>query len=279
MIDTGSGPPLILIPGIQGRWEWMRPTIDALAARCRVLTTSLAGDPGADEIDPARGFEGLVDQIDRLRAGAGLERVALCGVSYGGYVALQYAATHPARVTALVIASSPGPDWRLSARHRRYVRWPRLMAPAFAGGAPARLGPEIVAAHDGWWPRLRFIIRHLLRVLAALPSPKRMSARVRMVQGFDFGAACRAVRAPTLVITGEPHLDRVVPARMTLEYVQAIDGARAATLARTGHIGCVTRPEEFAKTVAEFIADCRIADCILEDRQFSNVQSSDRQIS
>ena len=272
MLDVGSGLPLILIPGIQGRWEWMRPTVDALAARCRVLTTSLAGDPGADEIDPARGFESLVDQIDRLRARAGLERVALCGVSYGGYVALQYAATHPARVTALVIASSPGPAWQLSARHRRYVRWPHLMAPAFAGGAPARLGPEIAAAHDGWWPRLHFIATHLMRVAAAMPSPARMGERVRMVQGFDFGAACRAVRAPTLVLTGEPHLDRVVPVRMTLEYVRAIDGARAATLARTGHIGCVTRPQEFAKIVTEFIAQCTLQDCTMKDGRSSNVK-------
>ena len=260
MIDCGSGTPLVLIPGIQGRWEWMRPTVDALAARCRVITTSLAGDPGSDDaIDPARGFASLVDQIDRLRARAELDRVALCGVSFGGYVALQYAATHPARVTALVIASSPGPAWQLSTRHRRYVRWPRLLAPAFAGGAPARLGPEIVAAHDGWWPRLRFVTRHLMRIAAALPSPARMSQRVRMAQQLDFGEACRAVRAPTLVLTGEPHLDRVVPVGTTLEYLRAIDGARAATLARTGHIGCVTRPGEFAKVVTEFIAECRIS--------------------
>ena len=26
----GSGPPLVLIPGIQGRWEYLRPAIDAL---------------------------------------------------------------------------------------------------------------------------------------------------------------------------------------------------------------------------------------------------------
>lgn len=259
MIDTGSGLPLILIPGIQGRWEWMRPTVEALAARCRVVTTSLAGDPGTDgEIDPARGFASLLDQVDRLRLRAGLERVALCGVSYGGYVALQYAATHPSRVTALVIASSPGPSWRPAPRQARYVRWPRLMAPAFAAGAPSRLGPEIVAALGGWWPRVRFAATHSLRVLSALPSPARMSQRVRVAQAVDFRAACRAVQAPTLIVTGERELERVIPVDTTLEYVSAIAGARVATLPRTGHIGCVTRPQEFAKTVADFIEDCRL---------------------
>lgn len=256
MIDVGSGPSVVLIPGIHGRWEWMRPTVEALAARCRVLTTSLAGDPGSGaHIDPARGFDSYVDQIDRLRAEAGLDGVALLGVSYGGYIALRYAAARPAFVTALVIASSPGPAWRPTRQHRRYVRWPRLLAPLFAAGVPARLGPEIVAAHDGWRSRLRFTFTHTLRVLRAFPSPTRMSERVRLAQAMDFRADCVAVGAPTLILTGERHLDRVVPVEATLEYVRAIPGACAMTLPRTGHIGCVTRPEEFARMVGEFVAE------------------------
>jgi len=38
MVDVGSGPAIVLIPGIQGRWEWMRPSIRALAGKWRVLT-------------------------------------------------------------------------------------------------------------------------------------------------------------------------------------------------------------------------------------------------
>ena len=32
MIDGNSDSPLVLIPGIQGRWEWMEPAVDALGA-------------------------------------------------------------------------------------------------------------------------------------------------------------------------------------------------------------------------------------------------------
>jgi hypothetical protein len=31
VIDVGHGPPLVLVPGIQGRWEYLRPAIEALA--------------------------------------------------------------------------------------------------------------------------------------------------------------------------------------------------------------------------------------------------------
>ena len=31
IVEQGRGQPLVLIPGLQGRWEYLRPTIDALA--------------------------------------------------------------------------------------------------------------------------------------------------------------------------------------------------------------------------------------------------------
>lgn len=254
-VDEGHGPAVVLVPGIQGRWEWMWPTVRALAARCRVLTASLPGDPGSG-VAPAEveGFESLVGHVDRQRVRAGLERVAVCGISFGGLVALAYAAGHPDRVTALVLVSTPGPRWRPDRRVRRYVAHPVLLAPLFAGGSPVRLMPEILRAHERWRARVVFTVHHLARVLAAPMSPSRMGARVKMVEAVDFPALCRAVRVPTLVVTGEPHLDRVVNVGGTREYAAAIDDARAVTLERTGHLGLVTRPARFAEIVGTFVA-------------------------
>ena len=38
IVDRGRGLPVVLIPGVQGRWEYLRPAVDALAGICRVLT-------------------------------------------------------------------------------------------------------------------------------------------------------------------------------------------------------------------------------------------------
>ena len=43
IIDRGSGPPLVLVTGIQGRWEYLLPAVEALSRHLRVLTFSLAG--------------------------------------------------------------------------------------------------------------------------------------------------------------------------------------------------------------------------------------------
>jgi 3-oxoadipate enol-lactonase len=254
MIIRGDGPPLVLVPGIQGRWEWMAPAVRALARGARVVTGSLCGDRGsACRFDPRDGFENFTRQIGEWLDQAGVARASLCGVSYGGLIAVHFAAARPERVRALVLASAPGPRWRPDARSSRYSRAPWFYAPAFIVGAPFRLAPEIRAAHPGLWRRLRVSAGHLGRVLAAPISPARMAERVRLLDRVDFVGDCRRVLAPTLVLTGQEGLDRVVPVASTLDHLAVIRGAERAVLPGTGHIGLVTKPDEFAALVLGFL--------------------------
>jgi len=58
---------------------------------------------------------------------------------------------------------------------------------------------------------------------------------------------------PTLVVTGDSTLDSVVPVRLTEEYTRVWPHAERVTLARTGHLGLITRPDVFADAVAPFV--------------------------
>jgi 3-oxoadipate enol-lactonase len=251
---AGSGAPLVVIPGVQGRWEWMKPALHELQKHCRTVSYSLAGDIGSGStFDSELGFENYMHQLDDVFARTGLERAALCGVSYGGFIALRYAARHPERVSSLIFASSPAPGWTPTERQRRYVSHPWRSSPAFVVNAPLRLWPEIRAAYDNWSDRVRFSARHGARVLAAPILPPVMAARVTLQQTIDFAPDCAQVKAPTLVLTGEDHLDKIVPAEITRRYRELIPGAQYARLERTGHIGLLTHPERFAEIVTGFI--------------------------
>ena len=184
MLDVGSGPPVVVLPGVQGRWEWMRPAVGALAERCRVLTDSLPGERGSlADLDPRRGFDQHVAWVDALLDRAGLRRAVVCGVSYGGLVALRYAALRPARTAALVIVSSPSPTWQPSCRVDRYLAWPRLLFPVFALSSPLRLYPEIAAAFPNLLRRARFGLQHLHHVTRYPCAPVPMAQRVRLLAG------------------------------------------------------------------------------------------------
>jgi pimeloyl-ACP methyl ester carboxylesterase len=254
-IETfGSGPPIVVIPGIQGRWEWMRPGIDALATRCRVVTFSLADEPTCrGTFDAATGFDCYVEQVREALDAAGLERATICGISYGGLVAAAFAARHPERTSALVLVSALPPTWSPDDRVKFYLRAPRVLTPVFIL-ASLRMYREIAAAHPGVVPGLREAVRHGLNVMRHMFSPVRMARRVHLlatVRPIDL----TGVRAPTLVLTGDPDLDRVVPVRATREYLNLIPHARVEQVERTGHLGLITRPDVFSGVVAPFVAD------------------------
>ena len=152
IIDRGTGDPLVLIPGLQGRWEYLAPAVDALAKHCRVITFPLANEPSAQaQFDSDQGIDAFAAHVEAVLDDRQLERAAICGVSFGGLIALRVAARTPTRISALVLASTPGPYFHLRPRHRLYSRVPWLFGPVFAAESPWRLRREIATA----FPRRR----------------------------------------------------------------------------------------------------------------------------
>jgi pimeloyl-ACP methyl ester carboxylesterase len=252
IVDRGGGTPVVVIPGIQGRWEWMAPAIDALAQRCRVITFSLADEPSCGgQFDARRGFWCYVEQVREALDTAGVTEAAICGVSYGGLIAAAFAERYPDRTSSLVLVSALAPSWKPDARVKFYLRAPRLLTPLFMI-ASLRMYPEIAAANPGVLRGFLAAIGHAWRVVTHMFSPGRMARRVHLLGSIDGRQELPRVTKPTLVITGEPSLDRVVPVGTTREYLRLWPQATGATIARTGHLGLITRPAEFANMVVPF---------------------------
>jgi len=220
VVDKGQGAPIVLIPSILGRWEHLRPAVEALARSQRVITFSLSEErrpgPGtAHDLDP------LVEQVEQALDDRGLASAVICGVSFGGRVALHVAARRPNRTDALVLVSTPGPGWHLKPWHRRVANLP--------------------------WPV--FVRRPV--------SLSGIAARALQLDRMDIVADCAAVSAPTLIVTGEPGRDHVVPADGSNGFVQLIASAQLVVLERTGHLGCITHPDAFADVVGAFLTSQR----------------------
>src|SRR5258708_1303170 len=115
IVQKGSGVPFVLIPGIQGRWEYLGPAVDALAKSFRVMTFSLCDEPSSGvRFGRSGGFESYVAQVVAALDQLEFNRAVICGVSFGGLIALRFAAMYPDRTIALVLASTPGPGWHQS---------------------------------------------------------------------------------------------------------------------------------------------------------------------
>jgi pimeloyl-ACP methyl ester carboxylesterase len=109
---TGTGPPVLLLPG-SGGWRLTFHTMAAvLAQRHTVFALDPPGQGLTEVLDPGFGYD--ADAIARSIAGfldaVGLERTAIVGHSWGGGFALRFAQLYPARVTRLALLAPGGLD-------------------------------------------------------------------------------------------------------------------------------------------------------------------------
>jgi pimeloyl-ACP methyl ester carboxylesterase len=230
MLEAGAGRALVVVPGLPGSWKFVAPAVHALSASFHVLALSLGPECDLD-VEAGR----IASALDERH----IDRAIICGISFGGLIAARFAATHPERTAALVLVSAPGPGARLRPLHRLYLRCPWLLGPLFMLETPFRLWREL------HWSQLT-------AVLTSKISFASMARRARLIESTDIAADCTRIAAPTLVVTGEPRLDSVVPVDNTLGYLRAIRGARHAVLEGTGHLGAITRASEFANVVKAF---------------------------
>ena len=252
MIDVGHGPPLVLIPGMQGRWEWMQPTVNALARHFRVLSFTLAGEwTSGDPLQPRLGFDSYTLQMDRVLAEARVESAIVCGVSYGGLIALRYASMRPNTVKQLVLASALPPDYRAG----RALRL--LQARAACCSSPSSCSHHRdgcrrnCARRSRAWSTARGSPR--ARGGASSRRPCRRGGCAIAWSGSRTSTSRRTCARCTRRRWSSPateDLDRTVPPALTRRYLDRIPGAELAVLERTGHMGTITRPAEFANLIA-----------------------------
>lgn len=137
-----GGPALVVIHGGPGlSHEYTRPLEGLATAELRVIGFDQRG-VGRSTPPPIASFglEHHVDDVEVLRRGQSVDRIHLLGHSWGGLVAMGYAAKYPAHVASLVLVDSVAPTrtlWR-AAQERFSAREKTLVA---EGLVPALLPP------------------------------------------------------------------------------------------------------------------------------------------
>lgn len=107
VVGTGE-PALVLTHGGPGAGSLYLKPLEALGQGRSVVVYDQLGCGASDRPqDPTLWrIERFVDELETLRAHLGLDRFDLLGHSWGGMLAIDYALAHPARVRALVLAST-----------------------------------------------------------------------------------------------------------------------------------------------------------------------------
>jgi len=223
----GDGPPLVLVPGMDGTGRLFYRQVPLLARRHRVGTYTLRD--AADRMDVL--VEDLAGVIGTL-APCGAPAVVV-GESFGGAIALSLALARPELVSALVVLNSfprflPQTRLRFAITALRLIPWQTM--PLVRRLTAFRL-------HSRFTHRAE--IRRFLE-LTRETSRDGYLARLQILREYDVRDRLQELRTPALFLASER--DHLVPSvRQGRFMAQRVRGATLRILPGHGHI-CLIAP-------------------------------------
>jgi pimeloyl-ACP methyl ester carboxylesterase len=235
----------------------MAPLARALAPDHLTLAMTLPGDPESPAAgpDPRRaGFDEIVAAMERLLLDSGLERAVICGTSFGGMAAIRFALDRPERTLALVLHATTARPALPLRRYRRLLAWPLLSILLLDLRLMSEFRAECRASFPAGRDRRRFYRESVRLRFSTRWSVRAMGARLQAIHDLDFTARLGEIRAPTLVLSGEPRLDRIMPPDEGRWLADHIPDAEHRVVAGTGHLGTLARPDLVAAEIERFLA-------------------------
>jgi pimeloyl-ACP methyl ester carboxylesterase len=244
---VGVGPPLVLLHGYvaDGPTTW-QSQIEVLSDEFTVVAWDAPGAGASSDPPESFGIVGYADCLARFIRQLGFDRPSVAGLSFGGALALAFAARHPQLTNTLVLASAYA-GWFGSLPHeaadRRLTQalalselppdeFVRVLLPTmFSAGVPAQVVEDFGAA-----------------LRAFHPSGFRALARA---SAEDLRPVLARVAAPALLVYGDN--DVRAPLEVAAKLRAALARSTLVTLHGAGHCCNIEAPDDFNREVRNFL--------------------------
>lgn len=230
-----------------GMWD---EQVSALSPTLPVIPVHLPGFGGAPVMEPEHWMDDAADVADAALRGTGVDRVIVCGLSMGGYVALAYMRRHGAKVVGLVLANTraDGDDEAAQQRRRDLAARLRSEGNVLADSPPPLLSDAAPAA-----------VRERVQAIIRRQTPEAIArAALAMAHRADSTSDLAAITVPTLVITASA--DTLISPDLSKAIADAVPNARLETIAGAGHLSSMEAPAEFNRLMAEFASQVMAAE-------------------
>jgi pimeloyl-ACP methyl ester carboxylesterase len=239
LLRGGRGEPVLVLHPEFGSNRWF-PYHDRLAARFQVFAPDHPGFGRSERPDWLDGIDDLVFHYVDLLDALELQRVAVIGTSFGGWIAAELAVTHPERVHRLVLVGAAGLKVDGVDRFDVFLHpVEQTLLHLFHDSSrsaqllPTEIGTEVIVG--------------AYREAATL-------ARLSWNPYFydpKLGRRLRRVTAPTLVVWGEN--DTFLPVQYGEAYADLIPDATLRRIPACGHLVPFEQTDAFIRQVVGFL--------------------------
>jgi 3-oxoadipate enol-lactonase len=244
----GEGPAILLVHGYPlDRTLWQHQ-LGALTG-FRRIAPDLRGLGLSDAPDLGYSMATYADDLAALLDVLHADQVVICGLSMGGYVALEFARRYRSRLRGLVLmdtrADVDTPEQRKAREGAMQVARERGAAAIAEHMLPNLFAPGAKETDPQAVERVRTMIE-------AAPVKGIVGALGAMRDRSDsLGTLAELAGLPTLVVVGEQ--DRVTPPTVARSIADQIPGATLSVIPAAGHLPPVEQPLATTRVLMEFL--------------------------
>lgn len=251
VVDQGQGKPIVFVHGFPLSHAMWNAQIPVFAAKHRVIVPDLRGFGDSVDTEGTVSMEDFADDIaailDDLKIS---EPFVLCGLSMGGYIAIQFIRKYRQRLRGLVLcdtrASADTPEV-VENRHKiaKLVieRGTQAVADAML---PKAFGPKTYAER----PEVVEAVRTMM--IASDPTGVAAASRGMAVRT-DMTKLLPSIDMPTLVLVGAD--DVLTPVDEMRRMAEAIPNAQLKVIPDAGHVTPLENPTVFNSLLAQFLEE------------------------
>jgi proline iminopeptidase len=257
----GTALPIIAInggPGLSHAYMMQNDLWARIGKNRLVVLYDQRGTGGSKHIQPGanQSMDSQIADLDAVRQALGLNKFALLGDSYGGLVAMAYAAAHPERIAKLILSDSPGPSWH-DIVHVLPDVFPDIEEENKQDAQ--KLGPETeAAARAGLRNHFRMIFYSTQKRDAYMShmgdlgyEPAIGEAVAKATADLNLTPKLAGFKFPTLVITGR--YDMNVAPLTAWRLAHAIPGAKLVFFEQSGHLPSYEEPDKYVEVLEAFL--------------------------
>jgi proline iminopeptidase len=189
-------------------------------------------------------IDAQVADLEAVRAKLGFQKFALVGDSYGGFLAMAYAAAHPEDIEKLILSDSAAPALK-NIVHVLPQVFPDMM----------ERNPDPQEQMRNHFSKLFYSEEKRDAYLAGAKdlgyNPQVGAAVNQAIAKVDLTSELPKFRFPAMVITGR--YDMNVAPLTAWNIYKAIPGARFVVFAKSGHFPSYEEPDKYVQVVDEFL--------------------------
>lgn len=262
--DLGEGTvPVIFLHGYPFDKSMWRPQIDFLQTSNRVIAVDIRGFGGSKDEETSLSIGLFADDLIKFMNALHIDKAMICGLSMGGYIALNAVHRFSSRFEALILCDTQCSADTKEGKEKRYKTIDEINANGvtafntsfvksiFYAGSLMNKKEVVEATRAVVFSNSQYIITMGLRTLA------------------DRSETCSTlneINIPTLIICGRE--DALTPLAKS-EYMHAnIQDSILKVINHAGHVSNLEQTQEFNKHLCEFVTSINGSECI--ERKKSN---------